>query len=104
MNSEVRHLRDIMDERDRRYQQRFESDGVARENALDSINRRLDLLNELRQGVATDVELRALEKQVNELSKRMSEREGRGAGLTAGWAVLVGALLLAVAIITVVRG
>lgn len=102
--SEADHLRELSDERDRRYEQRFQSSEVALGNARESINRRLDLLNELREGVATEAEVRALEKRVNELSSRIERSEGRGAGLTAGWGILVGAVLLVLAIFAAWRG
>jgi hypothetical protein len=92
-----------MDERDKRYEQRFQSSEIALANARESLNRRLDLLNELREGVATEAELRALEKIVNDLTGRVREREGRGAGLTSGWGILVGAVLLALAIFAALR-
>lgn len=104
MRLTVDHLRDLMDERDKRYEQRFQSSEIALGNARESINRRLDLLNELREGVATEAEVRALEKVVNDLAGRMREREGRGAGVTAGWGILVGAVLLGLAILAALRG
>ena len=64
--------------------------------------KRFELLNELRSGVATIEQLKALEKVVNELKARLDRSEGRGSGLNAGWVYLVGALGLAATIVSVV--
>jgi hypothetical protein len=112
---DVRHLRDMVDEREKRYdqlrqeqekryEQRFQSSETALVNARDSINRRLDLLNELRQGVATEAEIKALTKVVDDLKDRINIRDGKSSGLSAGWAVLVGAAMLALAIFAAFGG
>lgn len=60
--------------------------------AVVSTDKRLDLLNELRVGVATRAEVEALEKLVNGLMSRLDRTEGKGAGLSSGWAMLIGAV------------
>jgi hypothetical protein len=98
MSDDARHLRELMDERDKRYQQRFESSEVALNHARESINRRLDLLNELRDGVATEAELQALQTVVHDLKDRMNLRDGKSSGFSASWAILLGAAMLAIAV------
>lgn len=53
---------------------------VAQEKAINkaetAAERRFELLNELRQGVATKEQLEALEKTVTELSSRINRSEG----------------------------
>jgi polyhydroxyalkanoate synthesis regulator phasin len=108
---EAEHLRDVIDERDKRYEQRFQASEKALAEAKTSIDSRLDLLNELRGGVATKPEIEALEKiidalrgQVADLRDRLGNRDGRSAGMTAGWGILVGAVLLALAVLAAFRG
>jgi hypothetical protein len=104
MNDEVRHIRELMEERDRRYQQRFEGQERALSEAKDGIERRLDLLNELREGVASSTEILALEKVVEDLRDRINLRDGKSSGFTAGWGILAGAIMLALAIYAAFRG
>jgi len=54
--------------------------------------KRFELLNELRSGVATLEQLKALEKLFDELKERLDRSEGRGSGLNAGWLYLLGGL------------
>jgi len=56
--------------------------------------KRFDLLNELRSGVATREQLEALEKIVNELNGRITRSEGKGSGLAQGWVLLLGLVSL----------
>lgn len=57
---------------------------VAQEKAINkaetAAERRFELLNELRQGVATKEQLEALEKTVTELSSRINRSEGSSKG------------------------
>lgn len=87
----ARHLRELMDERDLRYQQRFDAQNQALEAARMSIkegvekaelsvNDRLTLLNELRTGVATVEQLEALEKIVNTMGDRVLSLESEKMG------------------------
>jgi hypothetical protein len=95
---DIGHLRDVMDERDRRYEQRYEASQKALEAALLAADRavqaallaakeavtkaelsadkRFELLNELRTGIATSDQLEALEKVVTELAKRADQNTG----------------------------
>lgn len=105
--TEGQHIREIMDERDRRYQERFEASEKAVQAALASakeavlkaemsVDKRIELLNELREGVATAEQLEALEKIVAELAKRLDRAEGAGQGRGAmfGWMIAaVGAMV-----------
>ncbi len=54
--------------------------------------KRFELLNELRSGVATKEQLEALEKIVNEQKDRITRSEGKGQGLSTGWGILIGAV------------
>ena len=92
------HLRRLMDERDIRYQQRFEAQEAALTERAKELGERLDILNGLRGDVATKQELSGLEKIVSELSKWTHQREGRSTGLSTGWSLLAGAIVLALAI------
>lgn len=57
--------------------------------------KRFELLNELRSGVATKDQVAALEKVVDGLKERIDLSQGKGAGLTAGWGyVVAGATVL----------
>jgi hypothetical protein len=111
MSNEIEHLRDLMDERDKRYEQRFQATEKETVTTKVDLQARLDILNELRGGVATTSELDALEKiidalrtQIVDIRERQSAQAGRGAGMTAGWGILIGFIMVAVAIVTVVRG
>ncbi len=57
--------------------------------ALAALNERLGLLNELRSGVATKDEIRALDKTLGELKTRLDKTEGSGAGIQKfiGWVI-----------------
>ena len=95
---DVRHVREIIDERDKRYEQRFQSQEKALGESKEDLKARLDLLNELREGVATRAELAALEKVVEDLRDRINLREGKGLGFGSSWAILLGAVTVAVAL------
>ena len=78
------HIEKLLDERDK-----------ALTAALVSMNERLALLNELRQGVATKDELKALEKVVDELKTRRDIGQGRGSGIAQfiGWIIAILAII-----------
>lgn len=57
--------------------------------------KRFELLNELRSGVATKDEVRALEKIVEDLKSSRDKGEGKGAGITQ----FIGWILAAIAVI-----
>lgn len=67
--------------------------------ALISINERLKLLNELRDGVATKEQLEALEKVVDDLKDRLNRSDGKSSGLDKGWAILLGLVSGVVAVV-----
>jgi hypothetical protein len=120
----TRTLRALMDERDRRYTERYEAQeralaaallsakeavaaalAAAKEAVLKaelSVDSRLELLNELRTGVATVEQLNALEKVVDDLAKRIDRSEGRGAGVSAMWGWIAGAVGTVTALITLI--
>jgi hypothetical protein len=82
------HIEALLSERDK-----------ALKAALVSINDRLKLLNELRGGVATKDEVKALDKIVEDLKTRLDRTEGRGAGYSQSWAVFAAIATLVIAII-----
>lgn len=107
------HVIALIAEADRRYQQDGEAQKEAVRAALQaakeavhkaelSVDKRLELLNELRAGVATTEQLEALEKVVAELADRLNRAEGRGAGLSAGWGYLLAALGAVATVIAVI--
>jgi multidrug resistance efflux pump len=119
--TEVDHLRDLMDERDRRYEQRYEESQKAIAAALSAADRavqaalqaakeavtkaelsadkRFELLNELRSGVATTEQIDALDKVVNSLKEQLDKTSGRGAGVSAVYGWIIGAVGLIVSIV-----
>jgi len=119
--SPLEHVLAVLAEMDRRYTQRVDSldsltdakfvtfrtliDSQAEKVALAlasadkavtkaevAADKRFELLNELRAGVATREQLEALEKQLGDLATRIDRSEGRGVGLHAGWVYLLGGL------------
>lgn len=95
------------------YDQRFGDTATAVQAALAAAEKavakaeiaaekRFELLNELRAGVATTEQLEALEKVVNEIKTRLDTRDGRGNGLNAGWIYLLGAATLVSILITII--
>lgn len=52
--------------------------------------KRFELLNELRGGVATREQLEALEKSLEDLKTRIDKSEGRNTGLSLSWGVILG--------------
>ena len=65
--------------------------------ALISLNERLGLLNELRGGVATKDEVKALEKVIDDLKTSRDKGEGKGSGINQfiAWGIALAALLIA---------
>ena len=113
--SVLEHIIALLNERDRRYQQRFDDQTTAINAALQAAKeavtkaesaaeKRFELLNELRDGVATAEQLDALEKVVGDLAARVDRFEGRSTGLSAGWGYLVGAAGVVGAVIAVIVG
>lgn len=118
------HVKALYAESDLRYQQRYDAQQKALDAALLaakeavqaalaaakeavvkaelSADKRLELLNELRTGVATTEQLEALEKVVTELGKRIDRSEGHSQGLGAGWGYLLAVIGAVAAVIAVV--
>jgi hypothetical protein len=112
--------RRFQDERDLRYQQRFEAQRaenaalqLASQRALDAaliaIQARLDLLNESRATISDvvakqvstekfDTTISSMMDLIAALTARLNETRGRSAGLDMGWKILLGAGALALAI------
>lgn len=108
------HFAALFEEREVRYQQRFDAQTKAIEAALLaakeavvkaelSTEKRFEGVNEFRQTLSdqaaqfmTRVESEATTdrnaERIQELANRINRSEGRGAGLNAGWAYLVAAL------------
>ena len=101
---EVRHLREVMDERDKRYEQRFQAQERALAERANELGERLELLNELRDDVATKAEIAALDKLVSELKDRFNLREGKSSGVSSTWAVLIAVITLALGIAVYLGG
>lgn len=93
----VAYERQVADERDRRYQQRFDYQEKNVVTALTAIDKRLDILNELRTGVATVAQVEALEKIVDE----SKERVGKIENVKAGSELTIGKIYAAIATIGV---
>lgn len=113
------HLARLLEERDRRYQERFEASERAVSAAFDatketareiksSSETRFSLLNELRSGVATSAELEALEKRFDELKNDFTaaraHMQGGAAKLRGIYAALAGAVGLISIFVFVANG
>ena len=119
-----KHLRVVIDERDVRYQQRFDAQEQAMQAALvatreaitkaeAATNARLALLNEFRAQAeqqakdyprveTVNARFGALEKDFAGLVARIERREGHSGGLNAGWGYLAGALGIAIGLTGVI--
>lgn len=120
-------LRELIDERDLRYQQRYDASDKALTAALlaadravqaamiaakdavtkaeMSADKRFELLNELRTGVATTDQVDALAKLIDGLTHRLDMAEGRHAGIKdnrTGIYAAIAALGVAISIVVVV--
>jgi hypothetical protein len=88
-----------------RFEKILEEKDKALNAALISLNERLGLLNELRSGVATKDEIKALEKVVDDLKTSQNLGKGRSDGATWLWGILatsagliIGGLAVAIAL------
>lgn len=121
---DVDHLRELMDERDRRYQERFDASTRAVDAAFASAKeavakaelsaeRRFESVNEFRAQLGDqastfltrreyEAKHEALEAQVNSLIKVIERSKGRGAGIGAMYGWIIGAVGAIVGIMTVV--
>jgi hypothetical protein len=93
------HLLSLLEERDHRYQDRFEAQERSLATASEALGARLSILNEFRVTVndviannPTRAELESVRKEMSALSARMDRSEGRGSGLDMGWKILIGAI------------
>jgi uncharacterized membrane protein YfbV (UPF0208 family) len=125
------HLVALLAEMDLRYQQRFDAQGqaltaallaaekavqtalIAAEKAVTkaetATEKRFESVNEFRQTLSDQtasfpsrVELQALADRVTDLATRMDKTEGRSTGLNAGWAYLLAAAAIVVAVVSLV--
>lgn len=80
----------ILNEKDKALQAALAA--VKEENRKTEIaaEKRFDLLNELRSGVATKDQLEALEKVVDDLKTSRDTSQGKTYGLSQGWGILIG--------------
>lgn len=103
-------LHDLMDERDRRYEQRFAAQEKAIGTAQTVIDSRLIAMNEWRQTVTDilsrsmprpEVEQRveAVSEKIEALASRIDKTEGRGMGQSALWGWIVGGISTGILVI-----
>jgi hypothetical protein len=111
----LEHVTALLAEMNLRLQQRFDAQTTAIaaallaqkeavEKAEVAADKRFELLNELRVGVATTEQVDALDKRINELTARIDRMDGHSSGLNAGWGILTGAAGLIAAAIAIVVG
>lgn len=100
------HILAILDERDRRYEQRFDASQEALRTALMALEGRLQGVNEFRATLsdqaatfATRDQLDALRDAIHVLTSRIERAEGSRAGLSTGWAVLIGVVSVGAVIV-----
>ena len=121
---EKRFLRELMDERDIRYQQRFEAQSsainaallaaekavtkaeIATEKRFEGVNEFRGALQDAAKNQITRVEVEAWREQSRDAQATLAARiqliEGRSQGMSSGWGYLAGFIGVAVGIITVV--
>jgi hypothetical protein len=117
------HITVILQERDQRYGQRFTDLETALRAALaasekainkaeNATERRFESVNEFRSTLADQASqfmiraeaLALIERnaeRVQDLADRLNQREGHGAGLSAGWGYLIGGLGALATIVTI---
>jgi hypothetical protein len=107
------HLTAIYDERDLRYQQRFDAQTKAVEAALLAakeavikaelaMEKRFDGVNEFRETLSDQAAQFVTLAQFTELKERVDRSEGRSSGLNAGWGILLGAAALIGTVTTII--
>jgi hypothetical protein len=95
--------RELAAERDRRYQERFTAQEEALRVARESWMREIAGVNELRGQLndvidtkaekgETNIRIDGVDRKVDELTKTVTSGGGRSAGLNAGWGYLLGAI------------
>jgi predicted nuclease with TOPRIM domain len=67
---------------------------AAADKRFDSVNEFRATLADQAKQLASRVEVSALDKRVQELTNRVNQAEGKGAGLSQGWGLLLGAAVL----------
>lgn len=121
LRANLKSLREIVDERDRRYEDRFKATDdrtglaltssekavqkaeIATEKRFDSVN---EFRGQLKDQAATllprseaDVKFNGFTKEIEELKKSMLTSQGRTSGFNASWGIAVSVALLAIALI-----
>lgn len=128
--SKVAHLRELIDERDRQYAQRFEAQALAVSAALAaqekfaaaqaasakeaiekaemntdawkaSANEWRGAMGDRERNFVHRSEKEALEKELAALTSRLDRIDGRSGGLNAGWGYLLGAISLISALLAI---
>lgn len=117
------HVRALLAEKDLRDQQRYEAQQTAMSAALEAADKfnlmilsaqkeavtkaevaadkRFDLLNELRMGVATHEQMEALEKDVTRLREEVTGLRQRAVGVSSSLAMMLGVGGLVIGVISV---
>lgn len=79
---------------------------MASEKRFESVNEFRNTLKDQQSGLVSrtevESEIRAFRIMIDELKARINRNEGRGAGLQAGWGILIGAVGLIAAVIAIV--
>ena len=85
------HIEKIFEEKDKAISTALSSQEKAILKAETAAERRFELLNELRGGVATKEQLEAVEKRVTDHQTRLDTIQGRDSGKDISWGKLLGA-------------
>jgi phosphopantetheinyl transferase (holo-ACP synthase) len=104
---------ELLDERDVRYQQRFEAQTKAVEAALLAakeavikaelaMEKRFDGVNEFRETLSDQAAQFVTLAQFADLKERVGRSEGHSTGMNASWAVMVSVIVAAASVIGVV--
>jgi hypothetical protein len=105
-------LKLLLDERDRRYEQRFESQKEAVSKATAALERRLEGMNEIRAAMSEqaatflprgeyDSAHDSLVARVNDLNDRINRTEGKSSGVTSSLGALLAIAGVVIALVTV---
>lgn len=101
-------LRDYVEalfrERDRAIQSALQAAEKAVNKAEIAADKRFELLNELRAGVATNEEMEALEKLVSTLAARLDRIEAHRVGVSDSGKLLLALLMVVIAAVGLVIG
>lgn len=106
-------LEKLSDERDKRYDQRYEAQTESQKIALAALDKRLDSMNEFRQQLRDqgntfftrlehDAYMRAVEVDLRELRKSKDILEGKATQASVNVAYLIAGLSLAISIVKIV--